>query len=183
MILLAAAGLCHEVFLLAASTNWAPMEILALQVSLTEADVNGLIAPHLGQDQSVRELQVRLTEQGVHVAGAYALSFFTVHFDTRWVLSVSNHEVAAQLADLRVAGARGGLVRSTLLEMLAANLEHEGGLRVENDTILLDPDAVLARLGLAARTNLKAVQCQTGRVIIRGGTHESEGFAHQAGPP
>jgi len=146
------------------------MEILALKLSLTEEDVNNLVARHLGSDPSVRELKVRLTPDGVHVAGAYALAFFNVRFDTRWILSLQGREVAAQLADLRVAGAPAGMVRSTLLEMLAANLENEAGLRVAGDAILVDPDVLLTRLGLAARTNLTAVRCEAGRIIVEAGT-------------
>ncbi len=81
------------------------MELLALRLLLTEEDINTLVTQHLGADQSVRELRVRLTPEGVHVTGAYALAFFNVRFDTRWVLSVWGREVAATLADLRVAGA------------------------------------------------------------------------------
>ena len=36
------------------------MEILSLKLSLSEEDVNNLIAKHLGDDQSVRDVTVRL---------------------------------------------------------------------------------------------------------------------------
>jgi hypothetical protein len=146
------------------------MEILSLKLSLTEEDVNNFVAGQLGNDPSVRDLRVRLTPEGVRVEGTYTLAFFNVRFDTLWALSVRGGALAAHLADVKVAGAPAGMVRGTLLEMLAANIEREEGLRVEGETVLADPDALLARLGLAARTNLRAVRCEAGRVFVEGGT-------------
>jgi hypothetical protein len=145
------------------------MEILALKLALTDEDLNNFIARHLGADQSVRDLKVRLTPQGVRVSGAYPVAFFNVRFDTLWALSVRGREVAAHLTDLQVAGAPAGMVRGTLMEMLAANLEHEEGIRVENETILVDVDALLSRLGLAARMNFTAIRCEVGRAVVEGG--------------
>lgn len=145
------------------------MEILSLKLSLTEEDVNNFVAKQLGNDQTVRDLKVRLTPEGVRVEGVYPVAFFNVRFDTLWALSVRGREVAAHLAALNVAGAPAGLVRGTLLEMLGAHLAHEEGARVEGETVLVDPDALLARLGLAGRTNLAAVRCEAGRILVEGG--------------
>ncbi len=146
------------------------MEILALKLWLSEDDLNGVIAKNLGSDQSVRDLRVRVLAEGVRVSGAYRVAFFNVRFDTLWALSVQGREVAARLADLSVAGAPAGVVRGTLLEMIAANLGRNEGGRVEGESILVDPDALLGRFGLAARTNLRAVRCEAGRIVIEAGT-------------
>ncbi len=146
------------------------MEVLALKFAVTEEDVNGLLARHLGADQPVRDLKVSLTPQGARVTGAYPVAFFSVKFDTLWALSVRGREVAARLAELHVAGAPAGIVRGTLLEMLAAQIEQEEGLRVEGEALLVDPDRLLGRLGPTVRTNLTAVRCEAGRVVVEGGT-------------
>jgi hypothetical protein len=146
------------------------MEILALKLAVTEEDVNNLVAKHLGADQPVRDLKVSLTPQGARVSGAYPVAFFNVRFDTLWALSVRGREVAAHLAELHVAGAPAGIVRGTLMEMLAANIDKEEGVRVEDETVLVDPDVLLGRLGPAVRTNLTAVRCEAGRVVVEGGT-------------
>jgi hypothetical protein len=146
------------------------MEILSLKAALTEEDVNGLLARHLGGDVPVRDLRVHMAPEGVHVTGTYPVAFFKVKFDTLWALSVRGRELAAHLAGLQVAGAPAGVVRGTLMEMLAANLQHEPGFRVEGDTILLDVDALLSRVGLDSRTNLTAVRCEPGRIVLEGGT-------------
>jgi hypothetical protein len=144
------------------------MEILSLKVVLTEEDVNGVIAKHLGTDTPVRDLRVRLTPAGVEVAGTYPVTLFKVKFETVWELSVRGRELAAHLANLNVAGAPAGLVRGTLMEMLGANLASEEGLRVEDETVFVDPDVLLGRLGLSGRTNLSAVRCEAGRLVVEG---------------
>src|SRR4051794_37967801 len=106
------------------------MEIESLKVWLSEDDLNGVIARNLRDDESVRDLRVRVLPEGARVEGAYRVAFFNVRFDTLWALSVRGREVAARLADLSVAGAPAGVVRGTLLEMLAANLAREEGARL-----------------------------------------------------
>jgi hypothetical protein len=145
------------------------MEVLSLKLTLSEADLNNLVTRNLGDNPSVRDLRVGLAPEGVRVSGAYSVSVLKVRFDTLWALSVSGREVAAHLADLRVAGAPAGLVRGTLLEVLGANLEREEGFRVDGETVFVDPDALLARLGLTGHTNLTAVRCEAGQVVVEGG--------------
>ncbi len=146
------------------------MEILALKLWVSEDDLNGAIARNLGSDESVRDLRVRVLPEGVRVSGAYRVAFFNVRFDTLWALSMEGREVAARLADLSVAGAPAGLVRGTLLEMLAGKLGQEEGTRVEGESIRVDPDALLGRFGVAARTNLVTVRCEAGRIVVEAGT-------------
>lgn len=145
------------------------MEILSLKVWVSEDDLNGVIARNLGNDESVRDLRVRVLPEGVRVSGAYRVAFFNVRFDTLWALAVQGREVAARLADLSVAGAPAGMVRGALLEMLAANVQREEGARVEGDSVIIDPDAMLGRFGVTARTNLRAVTCEAGRIVVEAG--------------
>jgi hypothetical protein len=145
------------------------MEILSLKLWITEEDLNGLIARHLHADESVRDLKVSLGPDGARVSGAYRVSLFNVKFSTLWTLSVQGRAVAARLADLSVAGAPAGLVRGMLLEMLSGHVAREEGARVEGESILVDPDVMLGRLGLIVRTSLTAVRCETGKIVIEGG--------------
>ncbi|HEX5270727.1 MAG TPA: hypothetical protein VFW33_09585, partial [Gemmataceae bacterium] len=106
------------------------MEIVSLKAWVSEDDLNGVVARHLSDDESVRDLKLKVQPEGVRVSGAYRVAFFNVRFETLWALSVQGREVAARLADLSVAGAPAGVVRGTLLEMLAAHLGREEGARV-----------------------------------------------------
>ncbi len=145
------------------------MEIVSLKAWVSEDDLNGVITKNLASDESVRDLKVRLLPEGVRVTGAYRVAFFNVRFDTLWALAVQGREVAARLADLSVAGAPAGMVRGALLEMIASHLAREEGARVEGESIIIDPDAMLAAFGMSARTNLRAVRCEAGRVVIEAG--------------
>jgi hypothetical protein len=145
------------------------MEIVSLKAWVSEDDLNGVAARSLDGEESVRDLKLRVLPEGVRVSGAYRVAFFNVRFDTLWSLSLQGGEVAARLADLNVAGAPAGMVRGTLLEMLAANLARDEGARVEGESIVVNPDALLARFGIAARTNLRAVRCEAGRIVIEAG--------------
>jgi len=146
------------------------MEIQSLKMSLSQDDLNNLIAKHLDNGEPIRDLKVRLLPEGIRVSGTYPVAFFNVRFDTMWALSVRGREVAARLADLSVAGAPAGLVRGTLLEMLSASVAREEWARVEGDSVLVEPDVLLGRLGLVSRTHLTAVRCEAGRIVIEGGT-------------
>jgi hypothetical protein len=146
------------------------MEIVSLKLWLSEEDLNKLIAKHTPPDQPIRDLQVKLHPEGVRVTGAYPVTFFNVRFDTLWALSVQAGRLVAHLAELKVAGAPAGLVRGMLMEMLGAQLEEEEGVRVEGENIVVDPDALIGRLGLTGRTNLTAVRCEAGRIVIEAGT-------------
>jgi hypothetical protein len=145
------------------------MDILALKVVMTEASVNGLIAEHLPASQPVRDLQVALTPEGIRLAGTYPVTFFKVTFNTLWAIAVSDGQVIARLAGLQVAGAPAGMVRGMMMEAVADNLKGEEGFRVEGEAIFVDLDRLLARFGLSARTNLTAVHCEHGRLILEGG--------------
>jgi hypothetical protein len=152
------------------STKWSRMEILSLKLILTEDDLNNLVAEHFPKDETIRDIKMRVVPEGVRVAGAYPVTFFNVRFETLWTLAIQGREVAAHLAELRVAGAPAGLVRGMMLDMLRSEIEREEGARVEGESILVDPDAMLRRLGLNARTNLKTIRCEIGKIIVEGGS-------------
>jgi hypothetical protein len=145
------------------------MDILALKLVMTEADVNGLVAAHLPANQPVRDLRVSLTPEGIRLSGSYPVTFFNIAFHTLWAIALSEGRVIARLAGLQVAGAPAGMVRGMLMEAVADNLRGEDGFRVEGDSIFVDLDRALGRFGLSARTNLTAVHCENGRLVLEGG--------------
>jgi hypothetical protein len=142
------------------------VEIQALKLLLTEQDLNQLVARALTDVQPVRDVQVRLTPEGIGVSGIYPTALLKVHFDTLWQPFVRDGKAAARLTDLKVVGFGGGLLRKVLLGILADAAKLEDALKVEDDTVLFDLDRALARQGLTGRTNLSAVQCQEGALLL-----------------
>jgi len=145
------------------------MEILSLKLILTEEDLNNLVAEHLDEDEEVRDIKVRVVPEGVRISGTYPVTFFNVRFETLWALSVRGREAVAHLAELRVAGAPAGLVRGMMLEMVSSQIAREEGVRVDGESIIADPDVMLRKLGLNARTNVTGIRCEAGKIIVEGG--------------
>jgi hypothetical protein len=141
------------------------MEIHDLKVLFTEDEINRALARGLPRNVPLREVNVRLTEEGIHVKGVYAL-LLGVPFETRWELSVRQGKLAARLAGVKVIGMGAGILTNALMSALGAAAAHEDAIGVEGDTVLLDPDQLLAKQGFPSRTNLTAVRCGEGRVWV-----------------
>jgi hypothetical protein len=142
------------------------VEIQALKLLLTENDLNQLVSRALTDVQPVRDVSVRLLPEGIGVSGIYPTALMKVRFDTLWQPFVRDGRLAARLADLKVVGIGGGLVRKVLLGILGDAARLEDALKVEDDTVLFDLDRILARNGLPVRTNLTAVQCGAGTLLL-----------------
>jgi hypothetical protein len=142
------------------------VEIQALKLVLTEQDLNHLVARALADVQPVRDVQVRLLPEGIGISGTYPTALMKVRFDSLWHPFVREGKLAAQLGDLKVVGIGGALVRKVLLGILGDAARLEDSLKMEDDTVLFDLDRALARSGLAVRSNLTAVQCGAGTLLL-----------------
>ena len=155
------------------------MEIEALKMSITDQDINHILAKVLAHHRlELRDLRVRLADEGLFLSGTYEMQIVTMPFETQWQLAVVQGKLSARLADLRtlggLAGKALGAVRSLskgalphlLLQTLADTLQPEEAFQVEGDTILCDLDRLLASNGLTASTHLKAIHCTTGKLTI-----------------
>jgi hypothetical protein len=154
------------------------MEIQALRLLLTEQELQQAAAQGGDGRLAVRDLSLRITPEGLHVAGTYPTSFLDVPFATLWHLSVRAGRLAARLVHVRTGNGAGdlglevfslispGAVRATLMQAVARALHGEDGLRVEGETILLDPDLLAAQRGLPIQTNLTGIQCGQGCLVL-----------------
>jgi hypothetical protein len=162
------------------------MEIQALRLLLTEQDLYRFAVEGGG---SVRDLRLRIAPEGVHVAGTYPTSLMDVPFATLWHLSVRDGRLLARLGRMQTGNGNGdsafdvftlispGAVRATVMNAIARALPGEDGLRVEGETILVDPDRLAARRGWPLRTNLTAVRCEPGALLIESGAGPTAGSA------
>jgi hypothetical protein len=123
------------------------MDILALRLLLTEQDVYDLGVPEALASQGVRDLRVRLTPEGIHLAGVYPTSFAEVDFVTVWHVFIHQGKVVARLADVQTSGggdlgkALFGLLtpnaaRQLLMNTLAKAVSEEEAFLVEDDLLL-----------------------------------------------
>src|SRR5579871_4464986 len=119
------------------------MEIHALTVQLTEADLAELAKRALQNQDQITEVQVLITPDGLRVAGCYRL-MFRVTFETLWSLGVQGGTLTIALADLKAGGFSAALFKGVLMSMIESEVEKEPGVTVDGQVIRLDPDRIVA---------------------------------------
>jgi hypothetical protein len=141
------------------------MEVQALKLLITERDLSALAAKAAEQNEQLSDMQIRITTESVVVAGVLQL-FMRVPFETYWQPAIREGKLAATLVELKVVGFAAGMLKGVLLRMLADEAEKEDAIRVEADTVLVDADRLLTKTGLSVRTNLSALRCVPGQLVI-----------------
>ncbi len=144
------------------------MEIHALRVTVTEQDLNDLAKRHLPKDQPVEELQIGITPEGVVVQGEYSL-FVPVSFETLWHPTVRDRQVHLRLVKFRALGMPVTALRGLIMNVFSTLAREEPWVRVLEDAVLLDVEAMLAKEGLTARVNLAAIRCEVGIFVLEAG--------------
>ena len=152
------------------------MEIQALRLVLTDQDLHRMAVQGLNADFPVRELRVRVRPEGIAFSGVYPTSIVDVPFAILWQPSVRGGLLAVRLAAIQTGNGDGGLdvfgllgpgaVRGTVMNAVARAVQGEDSIEVHGETILVNPDRLAARRGWLLRTNLTAVQCQDGRLVL-----------------
>jgi hypothetical protein len=145
------------------------MEFRALQLLITDEDVNALATKHAPADAPFENLQLRFTAEGLVAKGSYPALLLKVSFETVWALSIEEGRVSARLASLRVAGLPASKFQGMILSMARDALMGRPGVTVTDDAILLDAEELLRREGLNVKLNLKAIRCVPGGATIEGG--------------
>jgi hypothetical protein len=145
------------------------MEIQALKVVITEADLNELAQKHLPDDQSLDDVQILIAAEGVTIKGKYQL-FLNVSFEVQWEIGVHGGKLTARLANIRALGMPGSIFKSAVMKLIGDAAKAESWLTVDNDSVLVDADAALRGAGIHGKTNITRVTCQKGSILVEGGT-------------
>jgi hypothetical protein len=144
------------------------MEIQQLALVLTEQDLNALVHKHLTDDVPVEKIVIRLSSAGLHVTGEFPL-FVNVRFESRWELSAHQGKVTARLVHLKAIGLPVNVFRSMVVKFIAEAAKRIDGVECENDVIIADIDRLAAREGIRLQSNLRSIECQDGRIVVKGG--------------
>jgi hypothetical protein len=154
------------------------MEIQALRLLLTEQDLQELADREMPGGEGLRALRLRIVPEGVVVSGTYLTSLMDLPFETLWHPSVLDGQLRVRLA--RVSTGSGmsdfaldvfnllspGAVRGTVMNQIASLVKGDATFRIEGDTIVVDPEQLLARQGFVVRVNLAAVYCAEGQLVF-----------------
>jgi hypothetical protein len=145
------------------------MEIQTLRLSITEEEINELLAEFAPEDPPVENLYVRLTPEGIIVQGDYPTMLMTVAFQTVWEVKGYGSVVEARLAGVQVSGLPAGILRGVLIKTLRDTLAQQPGVRVEEESILIDLSQQPAVQKLHLKMNLTGVHCVAEELIIEAG--------------
>ncbi len=141
------------------------MEIHALKLLITEKDLNDAAGRHLPDDEEVRQVKIRLAPEGVYVSGVYRM-LFNVAFETLWEPGVAGGKLVARLASFKALGIPMSLLKSMIMSAIKDTIGREQAFEIDEECVRLDVDRLLAAQELPLRTNLTAVRCQAGRLIL-----------------
>jgi hypothetical protein len=145
------------------------MEIQSLRLMVSEQDLNGLMVRLLPEMRKIRDLRLKLLRSGVSVSGIYQ-TFIGIPFETRWDLFVDEGKIAARLKSVKTAGLEMGLIKDYVMEAIASATNM---VIVEGETVRFDVDLLLGKKGVPLRTNLTAVRCNEGSLLIESDTASS----------
>jgi hypothetical protein len=142
------------------------MEIHALKLVVTEADLNDLATRSLPKKAPVRNVSVRVEEGRLRISGDYQALVVPVPFETLWELSVQEQRACVKLVGVRLVGLSAGVLRGFILSSFGKLASRESGIRLEKDMLVIDVDGLLQQHGVILRTNLKAIRCEAGQVVL-----------------
>jgi hypothetical protein len=142
------------------------MEIHALKLVVTEADLNELAKSYLPKDSPVRNLRSRVEDGLVRVSGDYPALFVPIPFETQWEVSVQGMTAVIRLVGLKVVGVPAGMLRGVILAAIGKHAAKEPHVRLEDGTLILDLDGLLRQHGVVLRAGLREVRCRPGQVVL-----------------
>lgn len=146
------------------------MEIQALKLLVTEADLAAILTEHLSGQEGVEKLQASLLPEGVRLKGEYATGFgFKVPFETLWGLTASGPCVQAKLDEVKVAGLPAAMLRGALMRVIRDGVEGQAGVSVEAETVKIDLPMAACEYGVELRVNLTAVRFAAGELVVEAG--------------
>jgi hypothetical protein len=145
------------------------MEIHTLKLSVTEQELNELVAAAPSGKNTVENLRVRLTPEGIVVLGDYPFMFMKVGFETLWEVKGIGSIVEAHLANIKVSGLPAGKLRGVLMKTLRDLLAKDSGVTVTDESIHVDLSKHTALQRLRLRVHLTEVRCTAGTLLIEAG--------------
>jgi hypothetical protein len=145
------------------------MEIQSLRLSITEGEINALLAEFAPGDPPVENLLVRLTPEGIVVQGDYPTMLMKVAFQTLWQVRGYGSVVETRLNNVQVSGLPAGILRGVLLKTIGDTIAQQPGVLIEGESILIDLSRQPALQKLRLKINLTGVHCVADELVIEAG--------------
>jgi hypothetical protein len=145
------------------------MEIITLRFVVTEDDLNSLLVNFVTFPPKLRNLRLRVIPNGFSLSGVYD-AILPIPFNTEWRNFVENGKIGAQLSRIKAVGVRVDFLKSYVLKALSSN---STVLELNAERLLFDVDRFLDEMAVPIKTNLSAVFCDSGCLVIECGGQAS----------
>jgi hypothetical protein len=138
------------------------MEIRALRLVVTEADLNELTRKFFAWPEAVRNPHITIVPEGLLVTGTYQ-TLIGIPFQLMWRVWVREGRINGQLERLKAGPISLGLLKRFFVDAIAGATS---SVEVRDETLVLDIDRLLQEEGWSLRTNLASITCADGRLTI-----------------
>ncbi len=148
------------------------MVVQELKLVVEESDVVSRLRASLGEVNQVRDVNFALTPGLVRIGGKFQAGL-TIPFDTQWSVDVleGGQRLGVKLAGVSVGffGMSAATVTEQVMGALAQRLKDVAGISVEGDSIMLDPDILLAEKGIRLGAPISRIEIKQGCVELEVG--------------
>lgn len=146
------------------------MQIHTLKLSLTDEDLRAFVERALSDADRIEDLQASFQPEGVRIQGQYPTPLgFKVQFETLWVVKPAGSCLQVHLESINVARMPAGILRSMLLRMIGDEIAGQPGMKLQDDTVLIDvPEAACAH-GVNLQVQFTEVRFEAGKATVEAG--------------
>ncbi|HEX3315275.1 MAG TPA: hypothetical protein VHR72_10315 [Gemmataceae bacterium] len=144
------------------------MDVNALELVLTDADLAALISKHAPADLTVEDLKVVFRPEGICVTGSYPM-LVRVNFECWWTAEVTAGKVRCMISKLKAMGMPAMVFKSAVVKVLESFAKDEFWIAIDGETVVLDPEFLLARYVAPGHLNLKAIALGEGTATVTSG--------------
>ncbi len=150
------------------------MDIQALKVFVSERELQELALQNQPPDTPVKNITVRVTPDGVRVAGEFPTMMMNMSFESVWKPDVANGKVTVHLTHLTAAGFPATMLRPLVLGALKDAIK-EPFVQVVDEAVVVDVQEFVReqKLPVSVTFAVQAVRCLEGGVVVEAGTPTS----------
>jgi len=147
------------------------MDIQALKVFISEQELQDLAVQNQPPETPVKNLTVRVTPDGVRVAGEFPTMMMNMSFESLWKPDVADGKITIHLAHLTAAGFPATMLRPLVLGALKDAIK-EPFIQVLDEAVVVDLHEFVReqKLPVALMFVVQAVRCIDGGVVAEAGT-------------
>ena len=138
------------------------MEIITLRFVVTEDDLNGLLIKFVAIPRKVRDLHLRVTPDGLSLAGVYQ-TILPIPFNTEWIIVVESGKLVARLSGMKAVGVGLGFLKGYVLKAVSSSSTL---IELKGDRLEFDVDRFLDEMAVPIKTNLQSVCCCDNRRLV-----------------